>query len=384
MTLFELIKNELKAIFTDPAIILTVFGGLIFYSFLYPLPYSQQTPQEQSITVVNLDKSLTSYQLERMADATPQVKIVTHANSIEQAKQQFFSGVARGILVIPKHFNRDLLLGKSPTLSYAGDASYFLVYGTIAEGLAKAGGTLAAKAKIKQLLIDGVPIERAKKQYGQIKLNMKPTFNPTLGYVNYVVPAVFILILQQTLIIGLGLMGSDEKSSHGYWNKQTTLRMIATKTLIFVTIYYLMAFYYFGFSFDFYGINKLASPLLLIVLLAPFLLTSCFIGICLGAIVPRKEWVTVFVLFGSMPLVFSAGFIWPLESVPQPLIWLTSLFPSTPAIQAFLSVNQMGAEFSQIISQWRLLWIQVLGWGVLAFFAYKKQQHQFRKANEDA
>ncbi|WP_435235482.1 ABC transporter permease [Psychromonas sp. PT13] len=377
MTLFKLIKVELHAIFTNPAIILTVFGGVIFYSFLYPLPYSQQTPQEQSITVVNLDKSLTSYQLERMVDATPQVKIVTHANSIEQAKQQFFTGQVRGILVIPTNFYRDLLLGKSPTLSYAGDASYFLVYGTIAEGLSQAGGTLAAKAKVTQLLSNGVPLSQAQQQYSQVKVNLKPTFNPTIGYINYVVPAVFVLILQQTLIIGLGLMGCSEKSEFGYWVQQSTFKILATRTLIFVSIYYLMSGYYFGFSFDFYGINKLASPLILIALLAPFLLTSSFIGICLGVLMPRKEWVTVFVLFSSMPLVFSAGFIWPLESVPLPLIWLTNLFPCTPAIQSFLSINQMGAGFSQITTQWQLLWLQVLIWGIIAFILYRRKQSQF-------
>jgi len=377
MTLFKLIKVELHAIFTNPAIILTVFGGVIFYSFLYPLPYSQQTPQEQSITVVNLDKSLTSYQLERMVDATPQVKIVTHANSIEQAKQQFFTGQVRGILVIPTNFYRDLLLGKSPTLSYAGDASYFLVYGTIAEGLSQAGGTLAAKAKVTQLLSNGVPLSQAQQQYSQVKVNLKPTFNPTIGYINYVVPAVFVLILQQTLIIGLGLMGCSEKSEFGYWVQQSTFKILVTRTLIFVSIYYLMSGYYFGFSFDFYGINKLASPLILIALLAPFLLTSSFIGICLGVLMPRKEWVTVFVLFSSMPLVFSAGFIWPLESVPLPLIWLTNLFPCTPAIQSFLSINQMGADFSQITTQWQLLWLQVLIWGIIAFILYRRKQSQF-------
>jgi len=377
MTLFKLIKVELHAIFTNPAIILTVFGGVIFYSFLYPLPYSQQTPQEQSITVVNLDKSLTSYQLERMVDATPQVKIVTHANSIEQAKQQFFTGQVRGILVIPTNFYRDLLLGKSPTLSYAGDASYFLVYGTIAEGLSQAGGTLAAKAKVTQLLSNGVPLSQAQQQYSQVKVNLKPTFNPTIGYINYVVPAVFVLILQQTLIIGLGLMGCSEKSEFGYWVQQSTFKILVTRTLIFVSIYYLMSGYYFGFSFDFYGINKLASPLILIALLAPFLLTSSFIGICLGVLMPRKEWVTVFVLFSSMPLVFSAGFIWPLESVPLPLIWLTNLFPCTPAIQSFLSINQMGAGFSQITTQWQLLWLQVLIWGIIAFILYRRKQSQF-------
>ena len=96
-----------------------------------------------------------------MVDATTQVNIVKRAHSIEEAKKQFLQGDVRGVLVIPEHFYRDLLLGKSPILSYAGDASYFLVYGTIVEGLAKAGAALAAKATVSKLLIDGIPLERA-------------------------------------------------------------------------------------------------------------------------------------------------------------------------------------------------------------------------------
>lgn len=374
MTLFELAKKELKAVFTNPVITLTVFAGVIFYSFLYPLPYASQTPREQQITVVNLDNSLLSRQLERMVDATPQVKIINRAHSIEAAKQQFLQGSVSGVLLIPEHFYRDLLLGKSPILSYSGDASYFLVYGTIVEGLAKVGGTLAAQATVKQLLMDGVPLVLAEQQFAQVKLNMKATFNPTNGYVNYVVPAVFVLILQQTLIMGVGVLGGTEKVANGYWNKHVTFKVLAVRSLIFICIYYLLALYYFGFSFDFYGISRLASPLNLLALLAPFLLASSFIGIFLGAILPRRELVTFVVLISSMPLIFSAGFIWPLESIPAPMIWLSNLFPSTPAIQGFLAINQMGADFSQIIAQWQLLWLQVLGWGVLAYFSYKRTQ----------
>ncbi|GAK83331.1 ABC-type multidrug transport system permease component [Vibrio ponticus] len=35
MNLFDLIKAELKALFTNPVVMLTVFGGVVFYSFLY-------------------------------------------------------------------------------------------------------------------------------------------------------------------------------------------------------------------------------------------------------------------------------------------------------------------------------------------------------------
>lgn len=181
MTLLEHIKLELKAVLTNPVVVLTVFGGVIFYSFLYPLPYSQQTPREQPISVVNLDQSQTSFQLERMVDATPNVQVVQRDHTIEQAKQAFINGEITGFLVIPEHFYKDLMLGKSPVLAYAGDASLFLVYGTVVEGLAQAGGTLAAKAKVSKLLIDGVPLELASQQYSATRLNAKPTFNPRMG-----------------------------------------------------------------------------------------------------------------------------------------------------------------------------------------------------------
>ena len=41
------------------------------------------------------------------------------------AKEGAIQGNASGILERPNHFYRDLLLGKSPILSYAGDVSYF-------------------------------------------------------------------------------------------------------------------------------------------------------------------------------------------------------------------------------------------------------------------
>jgi ABC-2 type transport system permease protein len=374
MTLLELCKHELKAVFTNPVVLMTIFGGVFFYSFLYPQPYLQQTPTEQHVTIVNQDKSLVSLQLERWVDASPSVMVVAHAETIEQAKAQFLAGDVKGILVIPKDFYRDLLLGKSPTLSYSGDAAYFLVYGTIVNGLAKAAGTLGAKAKIARLVMEGVPLSQAMSQYAAVKTNLKPTFNPTMGYVAYVVPAVFILILQQTLVMGAGLLGGTQKHQSGYWQHASPLALLAVRCTIFVAIYYFLAMFYLGFCLDQNHVSRLANPLTLLVLLAPFLLSSSFIGICLGAILPRRELVTFVVLISSMPLVFAAGFIWPLESIPEPMRWLTALFPTTPAIQAFLATNQLGASFYQVMDQWHQLWIQTLGWGALAYACYRRER----------
>ncbi|MEX0337281.1 ABC transporter permease [Vibrio tubiashii] len=373
MSFFELVKAELKALLTNPVVVLTVFGGVVFYSFLYPLPYSHQTPREQKISVVNLDKSQTSYQLERMVDATPQVNVVQRDYTLEDAHQAFLNGDVSGILVIPEHFYKDLMLGKSPTLSYAGDASYFLVYGTIVEGLAQAGGTLAAQTKVAKLLIDGQPLSKAADQYAATKLNLKPTFNPRMGYVDYVVPAVFVLILQQTLAMAAGLMVGTQKHGTGYWSHTSPLKLISVRMLVLIAIYYLLSMYYFGASFTMHGVNQLAHATELLTLLLPFLIASCSIGIWLGAITPRRELVTLVVLVSSMPLVFSAGFIWPIEAIPAPMVWLSELFPSTPAIQGFLTLNQMGGTWQSVTDNYAQLWLQSLVWFSIALWSLKKQ-----------
>lgn len=374
MSWLDLLKAELKALLTNPVVTLTVFGGVLFYSFLYPLPYAQQTPREQAISVVNLDMSPTSLKLERMVDATPQVKIVRRDGTLAEAKAAFLAGKVSGILLIPEHFYKDLLLGKSPTLSYAGDASYFLVYGTVVEGLAQTGGTLAAQVKVSKLLIDGVPLAFAANQYSAVKLNLKPTFNPTMGYVDYVVPAVFVLILQQTLIMAAGLIVGTQKHGQGYWSHVPCWKLLSVRTAVLVAIYYLLSAYYFGASFAMHGINTLASISTLLSLLLPFLLASCLLGYWLGDLLPRRELVTLVVLISSMPLIFLAGFIWPVEMIPAPLLWLAQLSPSTSAIKGFLALNQMGASWQQVSLQWSSLWGLVLFWLCACLLLWRRQR----------
>ncbi|WP_105903390.1 ABC transporter permease [Vibrio gangliei] len=377
MSWWQVFRCELKAIFTNPALLLTVFGGVVLYSFLYPLPYSQQLPREQSIVVVNLDNSSKSRELERMVDATPQVKITEHAYSLEEAKALFNQGKVHGILLIPRHFSRDLLLGKSPTLAYAGDAAYFLVYGTVVEGLATAGGTLSAQAKVSRMVMSGENLVLAAQQYAPIKLSMQPVFNPTNGYINYIVPAVFVLILHQTLLIAAGLLGgsiNEQRSVKraGYWQHAQAFDMWSARGIILLLIYIPLVMYYFGFSFEFYGINRLASMSNLFVLIIPFLLAVIALGMIMGELIPRKELATLIVVLSSLPLVFCAGFVWPTAELPMPLQWLAQLAPSTPAINGFLRLNQMGASLEQVLPYVWQLWLQVFVYGAVALWLMRR------------
>ncbi|MCW8328509.1 ABC transporter permease [Photobacterium sp. SDRW27] len=389
----SLFKFELNAIFTNQSILFTVFGGVLIYSFLYPQPYSQQLPRNQQVVVVNLDNSQVSRELERMVEATPQVKLAARASSVDEAKSMMNKGKVQGLLVIPEHFSRDLLLGKSPTLVYAGDAAYFLVYGSVVEGLATAGGTLGAKAKVSRMVMSGDNIALAAKQYSAMNLQMQPVFNPTMGYISYVVPAVFVLILHQTLLIAVALLGGGQNEYHkqgkaGYWLQYPAWKVMLVRGCLFMLLYLPLVMYYFGFSFAYYQISRLASISDLMAVTLPFLLAVIFMGMIIGQLIPRRELATVMVLLSSIPLIFSAGFIWPTSAIPAPITALVQLVPAVPAIHAFLRLNQMGADFSQVVLLWGQLWLQVFAYGGIAMLLIlrtkRRQKPSVTSRNEQA
>ena len=289
-----LLRIELRRIVSNRALILTVFGGLLLYAFLYPQPYLNQTPLQQPIAVINADGSQLSRQLIRMVDASPLLKVTSQVASIEEAQQQLVEREVGGLLVIPEHFYRDVLMGRSPTLSYAGDASYFLVYGTIVQGLASTSGTLAAQVKVAKMVSDGIPLALASTLHSPIQLNANAAFNAHQGYLDYVIPAVFIVILHQTLLIAVGLHAAPASTSQStLLRRASPWQLVLVRSLLFSVIYSLMSSFYFGVVLNFYGVHHWANIAHICQLLLPFLIATAGLAQCIAAILPKRDYATI-------------------------------------------------------------------------------------------
>ena len=384
-----LLKQELSSIFTDRSILLTMFGGIILYSILYPLPYANQVARDVEIVVIDYDHSDLSRQLIRMVNASPDTAIIGQVHSEEEAEQLIVRGDVKGLLVIPEHFRRDILMKKPVTLALGGDASYFMTYSTIASGILKAGGTLSAQIKVARLVVDKENIVLAERQWSPATLNLQPVFNAGNGYLDYVVPAVFIVILQQTLLIVSGILSASQlersrQGEYGYWLTASPAGLLLARCLVFLALYLLFSLYYFGFALDIYGVNRLAAALDILTLLVPFFLAVVCLGVALGQIYDQPETATMVVLFSSMPVLFSSGFVWPVHEIPSWLLAISQLFPSTPAVQGLLQLNQMGADFSMVAHFQMQLLMQALGFGLLAIVLiyYKQGQHRLRQLDQ--
>lgn len=362
MSIVNIFSRGLKELFTDRSALLTIIGGVLFYAVLYPQPYLSNLPEQQAVALVDLDQTSASRKLARWIDATPEVQFTRQLSSVSEARDQLIDGAVHGMIVIPRHYMRDSLLGRSPVVSMAGDANYFLVYGTVVEG-----ATMALQAAFSRQTA-GAP---------SVALNLMPLFNPTMGYLGYVIPAVFVLILQQTALLASGLIGA------GFNEKLTVIKdphhetsvysLLAGRFLAMFAAYFVLGLLYLGWCFQFYGIERSADPKELLAMLVAFTAATTSLGLLLGAWLPRKEWAAPLVMISSLPLVFSAGFVWPLESTPGFVKVLSSMAPSTTAIQGFLGLNQMGASFSQVAMHWGWLWFLAVTYASAAWWVQRQK-----------
>ena len=380
MNFLSTFKEELKLIFKDPAIILTIIGGVILYSFLYPQPYAKQSISELAISVVDHDKSDVSRDIVFKLNATPQISVSRNDLSEKDAKEALLKDQIKAIIIIPKNFKRDLALNKSPTIAIGADSSYFLIYGGVLEGSMKSVLMQSATIKVANLLKKQMPLSGAKDAYVPYSLKLINLFNKDNSYTQYVVPAVFILILQQTMLIGLGILGGGinermRNEEDAYFKTAPVWHMYLSRILIFGSIFFVHILFYFGYSFELFDVTRLASMGDLLAFSVAFLFASLSFGLFLGALFSSREIATPIVLFSSLPIIFSAGFIWPVEALPTFIVNLSLLVPVIPAIHGFLGLNQMGADFTMVSSDYALLWIQTVIYLALATIFFVKKRN---------
>ena len=205
--------DELKAIMKDKGAMLIFFLAVFAYPLIYSIAYKNNVVRDIPVTVVDLDNSASSRQMIRMLDATKEISVAREVGSLHEARQIFWDGNSKGVILIPNGFEKELLRGSQTSVSVYCDASYFLIYKETLSGTIQATGTLSAGVEIKHLMAMGVGEELAIQQRDPMSSRFYNLYNPAGSYGSYVMPGIILIILQQTLLIGIGMIGGAEGAS---------------------------------------------------------------------------------------------------------------------------------------------------------------------------
>ncbi|MES2364179.1 MAG: ABC transporter permease [Pseudomonadota bacterium] len=337
--------DTLKTIAGDTGVLLIMGIAPLLYGFFYPWPYGTQAVTRVAVAVVDQDHSNLSRQITRFAQASPRMDVRMVTGDVHEAQQALWAGEIEGYAILPADLKRNVLRGSAAVVTVEANGSYALLNKAVLYGFAEAAGTVSAGVEIRKLQAGGQSALQAQASRSPINTQMVALFNPTEGYGSYVVPAVALLIIQQTLLMGVGMLV-------GLWAETGRQRADAAtwlgRILAFSTVGYASGLLYFGWIFWLQDFPRGANTMGALVLLAFYIPAICTLGALLGVWFGNRERALQVLLFTALPMAFVSGFSWPAEALPEVLQALRWLFPSTAGIQASLRLNQMGAPLVDV------------------------------------
>jgi ABC-2 type transport system permease protein len=345
----------------------------LVYGVFYPQPYLNQILRKIPIAVVDNDLSDLSQSIVQTLEASDAVSVAVRAQTLAEAHAAVDRGEAFAVVGIPPGAERDVLKGVAVHVPIYADATYLFIFRTTGNGIAVAINTLSSELAAGGARQDGSLVKATLAAASPSETLLQPIFNPVGGYASYIVPAAFVLILQQTLLIGAAaLSGLAVAQSAG-----GAMSGVLGRGIAHLTLYLPALALYLVVLPRVYGFSTLGDPLQLFAIASVFILATSFMAQAVGAWFKRPETPTLIFLGTSLPQLFLTGFSWPREAIPRPVQAVGYIFPSDLAIDAIVRIDQLGASLWEVVRDWRGLWILALAYFALAVIsaALVKRRH---------
>lgn len=207
----EVLKSELKFMVRDEGVMLIMLGAIFIYSTLYSLAYHNQILNKLPVAVIDNSQSGASRAFIRTFEASPNVDVKYQPTDMESAKKLFFDREVYGIMLIPADFEVHAANNTQATVALYADASYFLMYKQTFIAFTSAMMDSNVKLEVSRFMQSGMSEREAIAIAEPVEVNTQVLFNPMGGYATFVMPAIMILILQQTLLLGIGIIGGTHR-----------------------------------------------------------------------------------------------------------------------------------------------------------------------------
>lgn len=371
--------DELKAIFSDRGALLILVGAMLIYPIIYSVGYSNETMTDLPIAVVDQDHSSASRKYAAMLGASSELEVSCKPEDLLEAEKLFMANKISGAVLVPKGFEKALLSGKQADVAVYADASYFLKYKNTVLAATYSNAYFNGGISVKRYMAAGESAQQAIISTDPLQAQTHVLYNPSSAYGSFVMPGMILIIIQQTLLIGIGVLGgsfSESKASPfvlpGQKRRRGILPFLLGKAVAYLSIsFFNVAFAVILVHHWFHYPDK-ASVIDIFMLMLPYLLSVIFLGIALSTLFKHRESAIVFMVFFSPIALFLSGISWPVSALPRWLSGFSHLFPSTTAVPAYLRLRTMGVGISGVKTEMIYLYGQAAFYFLLTlvmFFA---------------
>ena len=145
-----------------------------------------------------------------MASAAQQIEVKSIYAEMNEAEAAMAREEIFGFMVIPENMEKDIRAKRPVSVNIFTHGAYVMLHGAIGTAFSTCALTVGATNKVKQIALGKkVPSAKAIAMRDPIPISIQTMFNSSGSYSNYVVPSVLVVILQQSLIIGICVLGGS-------------------------------------------------------------------------------------------------------------------------------------------------------------------------------
>ncbi len=353
--------EELKKTVSDTGVLVFFLVVPLLYPLLYAYLYGQEVVHEVPVVAVDDCRSALSREFLRKSDATPDLKIISYCSDMEEARDLMHRHKAYGLIQIPSEFQKTIEDGHQATVNLYCDMSGLLYYKALLSGCTMVSLDMNKDIQIQRLA--GLSDRELEVQTMPIENEYVTMFNPANGFQGFLIPAVLILVLQQTMVLGVSMIAGTEyeKRRKGklvlggeYTNP---IVVLGGKAMAYLLIYGVVSAYVLCIVPELFHMPQLWHGSTLFAFMVPFLLSCVFFSMTLSFFVKDRESCFLLFVFVSVPLIFMSGISWPTSNMPAVWRYLAQIFPSTHAVNGFCRINTSGALIGDVLPEFRKLWI---------------------------
>ena len=376
--LWQVCVSEFRSILADSGSILFFIVVPFVYPFLYAALYGNEVVREAPLVVIDRSHSEFSREYIRRVDASPDVFVVAQVANESEAYRLVAEERAYGIMMIPEDFSRQIYSDQQAHVDLHTTFSAAMYYKAYVLTATEVALTMGREIEGRR---HHAASERATRiSVRPIESEWIAPFNPQGGFQGFLLPGVLVLIIQQTLLIGISMVSGTQRERGGLASPfllidghyASVMRMLLGKALCYLLIYMVSSLFVLVIAPWLFGLPQLTDPLTYWLLLLPLLLASVFFSFFWSLVTRHREKAMIIWVFTSVPFLFLSGLSWPLSAMPAPLRALGYLIPSTPGVQAFVSVSSMGAQLPDILPQYFTLWVQALVYFLITSLVYSR------------
>lgn len=372
----EVWAYEMKCALFDEGVVVFFIIVPLLYPLLYAYLYNKENVREVPTVVVDNSHSQLSREFVRRVDASADVLVVSHCQDMEEAKAMIHHRDAYCLIYIPKDFAKDVAEHRQTTVELYSDMSGILYYKAVLSSCTEV--SLDMNKEIKASLLPGATEQQISAFQYPIEYKYVPLFNTQSGFCTFIIPAVLMLIIQQTMVLGVGMMAGEERekvrkhiAEPHIIGKNPSEVLLGKSTVIF-TIYVMIAVYLVCIVPPLFNLIHIWRWQTLLAFMVPFITACVFFSISLSSIAHDRESFIIMFVFLSVPLLFASGISWPASNIP--IFWkgFSWLFPSTFGINGYVRITEMGATLADVQHELNALWIQTFVYGAISYLVYKR------------